>query len=105
VALADLLINTVAVTRRAWTNVSGAATPTPTTADLACSVQPMRASRVERYGLTAGETGYTVYFAADPLVNAGDSIAWGSRTLAVLGPARDEAGRSIVWAVDCLETK
>jgi hypothetical protein len=97
------LLASVTVTTKAWGNTGGQRTPTTTTATWYASVQPMRPRRVEMHGLTQGQTGYTAYGETDPTVKAGDTITWGSKTLSVLGPARDEAGRGEVYAVDCVE--
>ncbi len=95
--------NTVTITTRSWSNVRGVRTPTTTTTSRPASVQPMRAARREAHGMSAGATGYTVYFAAVPAVRVDDAIGWSGKTLAVLGPARDEAGRGEIWSVDCIE--
>jgi hypothetical protein len=103
-ALSDLCSQAVSVTRKTWESGPGAVrTATPTTVTLKASVHPMRPTRVEAYGMTAGQTGFTLYFAADPNVNADDSILWGTRRLSVLGKARDMAGRYRAWGVDCVE--
>lgn len=101
--LSDLLISVATVSTKTWANVRGVRTPTMTTATYPASVQPMTTARQQAWGMDAGRTGWTVYFAADPAVNVSDTIAWGSHTLSVLGPARDEAGRGVAWAVDCEE--
>lgn len=94
----------VTVTTKSWSNVKGARVATPATVTLAASAQPMSAQRRVLYSLDAGVTAWTVYFASDPAVNAADTITLPSgRTLSVLAPARDAAGRGAVWAVDCTE--
>lgn len=101
--LSDLLINDAVVSTKAWANVGGVRTPTPTTATYSASIQPMSTARQQAWGMDAGRTGWTCYFGVDPGVNVGDTVASGGRVLSVLGPARDEAGRGVVWAVDCEE--
>jgi hypothetical protein len=99
-ALANASV-TIAV--KAWSNVRGTRTATATSSTHRASVQPMKSFRREVHKLTQGQTGYTVYLTTDPACNAGDTVTWGTKTLTTLGPARDEAGRGRVWAVDCLE--
>jgi hypothetical protein len=94
---------TVSVQTKARENVGGVELVTTTTTSRKASPQPMRASRAQGYGLQIGQTGYTVFFRANPGVDAEDIISWSGRTLSVLGPARDEAGRGHVYAVDCVE--
>lgn len=98
-----MLNNVVAVTTKTWSNVRGVRTETTTSSSHPASVQPMRADRKAAHGMSVGKTGYTVYFAADPGVRVDDAIVWSGKTLAVLGSARDEAGRGVAWAVDCIE--
>jgi hypothetical protein len=96
--------NPVAINATGWSNDGGVRTASPTAAARDASVQPMRSQRRALYGVDAGVTAYTVYLPApDPGVATGDTIGWGSRTLAVLAPARDEAGRGRVFAIDCQE--
>jgi hypothetical protein len=97
------LLTPVTVTAKTWSNVKGQRTATTSTSTWSASVQPMRPRRVEQHGLTQGQTGYTAYGETNPAVNVGDTITWGSHTLSVLGPARDEAGRGEVFAIDCVE--
>jgi hypothetical protein len=102
----DRMLNgSVSVTRKTWSNVRGQRTVASTTiVTLPASVQvDRRTSRREVYGLTAGQTLYVAYFRAEPNVDAQDEIAWNGKVLSVLGPARDEAGRGRVWAVDTQE--
>ncbi len=103
--LQNLCINPVTVRVATWTNVRGNREPTYADTLSHASVQPMKASRIQLHGLEAGDTGYTCYFASDPGVNTADIIAWGSKTLSVLGPTRDEAGRGVCFAVDAKEVK
>ncbi len=91
------------VTRKTWTNVRGQRTASPSTVAVRGTAQPMSANRVLQHGLTTGETGWVIYLAANPVVNAGDTIAWTGHTVAVLAPARDMGGRGLAWAVDCKE--
>lgn len=100
-ALADLCVNLVTVKRRAWANTSGERTPSESTSALNASIQPMSTSRRLLYGLDAGVTAWVAYFPADPEVDTNDTIDWGGKVLSVLAPARDEAGRGQVFAVDC----
>jgi hypothetical protein len=102
--LDELLISSVTVTVKTWSNVRGQRTVASTTQTTRmASVQPMKSARREVYGVSAGETMWTVYLAADPGVDVQDEIAWNGRSLSVLAPARDQAGRGVAWAVDCRE--
>lgn len=99
--LADLLNESVTLTLNTWDSLRGQRTATPATTTTLASVQPMKAQRRLLYGMDASATAYTVYFDADPACGVGDTItrADGS-VLGVLAPARDEAGRGTVYAVD-----
>lgn len=101
----DLYPNAVTIQRATWSNVRGVRTATYTSSTAYASVQSRRADRVFPYDLASGETGYVVYFAANPNVKPDDRIVWGSLTLSVLAPASDEAGRGLVFSVDCKVTK
>lgn len=93
--------STVSVSTKTWANNKGERASNPTTTTAVASVQPMRVIRRQVYGLSAGETAWTVFFPSDPGVDAEDVITWQTRKLQVFGPARDEAGRGVLWAVDC----
>lgn len=70
------------------------------------SVQPALPARTEEFGDEGSVGAFSVYFFdADPGVDAGDEVAWGARTLAVLGPAQDQAGRGRVFKVPCREVR
>lgn len=103
--LQNLCINAVTIRTATWSNLRGVRTPSYSDASSMASVQPMKADRVRLHGLEAGQTGYTCYFAEDPTVNEADLIVWGAKTIFVLGPTRDEAGRGRCFAVDCREIK
>jgi hypothetical protein len=98
-----MLPNTIVVSIKTFSNVRGVSIPTATDTTYKASVQPMTARRIQAYGLGMGSTAYTVYFASDPGVNNLATIAWEGKTLSVQAPARNEAGRGRVWAVDCVE--
>ena len=102
-SLADLCINTVTVAVSTSVNVRGVASSTTTTATWQCSVQPMASRDRAAWGVEVAEIGHMLYAPTDPGVRVGDVITWGSRSLAVLGPAQDMAGRGEVFAVACKE--
>jgi type II secretory pathway component PulJ len=110
-SLASLLNKTVTITRRNWSNVRGQRTATtrPETVTASGRASPMKSNRVTQHGLQAGETGWTVYFAADPLVKVDDSLSWsdgvGTVTASVLAHARDMGGAGRGWAVDAKEIR
>lgn len=91
----------VTVTTKVYRNVDGEPVPTPTTTTRLASVQPMKGSRAHAHNLEQGVNGFTVYFAASPGVNVGDSITWQGLALVCLGDANDEGGRHALWSVDC----
>lgn len=103
-SLLDLCANTATVTRTTWGGTHGQRTATGTaTEDLACSAQPMRADRQRLYAdaFEAGVTLWTIFFAADPQLGVNDTITLDSgAVLAVLAPARNAAGRSVLWSLD-----
>jgi hypothetical protein len=98
-----VLNNTVTVTTKAFTNTRGVPVVAETQGTYQASVQPMTARRAQAYGLELGQTAYTAYFNSDPGVNNLSVITWNGKALSVQAPARNEAGRGRVWAVDCLE--
>jgi hypothetical protein len=102
-SLADLCINPVTVLVSTYANVRGVPTETTTETPLDCSVQPMPSRDRAAWGVEAAEIGHMLYAPTNPGVKAGDVIRWGSRSLAVLGPAQDMAGRGEVFAVACRE--
>jgi hypothetical protein len=105
--LTDLLIHTVTVTRKTWTQGSGGARVASSTVigPFASRVQAMRSERRSAYGLDASITAWTAYFDRDPGVNAADNITWGGRIMGVIGPARDMGGAGQAFVVDASEVK
>jgi hypothetical protein len=105
--LADLLIHDVTVTRKTWTQGSGGARVASSTVigSFSARVQAMKSERRSAYGLDASITAWTIYFDRDPGVNAADNITYGSRTLSVIGPARDMGGAGQAFVVDASEVK
>lgn len=99
-----LFNTTVTINRRTWSQSHGAKVPSvaPGNATTArAAVQPLRVSRRALYDRPIGETAYTVYLPYDPELDTDDTIVWQGRTLSVLAPAADQAGRGRVWAIDC----
>jgi len=98
--LADLLTQTLTVTRKAWANDAGRRTPADTTTTLLGLAQPRGADRVQLWGLDVGEQPYVVYFDQDPGVKVDDTITLpDGAVLLCLGPAADQGGQGTVWAV------
>jgi hypothetical protein len=103
VSFEGLLDNSVTVKVATYTNVRGVRTASYADTAFAAAVQPMRARARDSHGLEAGETGYSVFLASDPGCKRGDKITWGNHTLECLARARDEAGRGVVFILDCRE--
>jgi hypothetical protein len=90
----------------AWANERGAKVPASHDDTVVMAgVQPMRADRRIEYDIAGGQTAYQVFTASNPGLVTDDLILWGSRTLRVLAPATDQAGRGVAWRLDCLERK
>ncbi len=98
---ARILTNPVTLRRDRTANVRGTRVRDFAESPALASVQPMRNDRVSLYGMEAGTTLYTAFFRTDPQLRTNDQILWGSTTLVCLASANDQAGRGIVWAVDC----
>lgn len=104
-SLEDLLVNTVDITTYGDPKeVGGLNVPDQTvTAGVPCSIQQesIAASTNSAYGPIAQGR---AFFDRDPGVRANDILCWGARTLQCVGPASDEAGRGVLFAVKWVES-
>lgn len=101
---ARLFNATVTLNKRDWSNDRGAKVPgvAPGNATTArAAVQPMKMARRAQFDRAVGEVAFTVYLPSDPGLSADDTIEYQGRVLSVLAPAADQAGRGILWAIDC----
>lgn len=101
-----ILFNTAVTLRKvtAWSQDRGVKVPAGHADTSArASVQAMRADRRIAYELPVALTAFTIYVPADPALAVDDLVVWSGRTLRVLAPALDQAGRGVVWALDCVE--
>jgi hypothetical protein len=102
-SLESLLINSVIVRRASYSNDRGQRVASYTESVISMSVQPTQPAATDAHGLESAERGWTAYCDHDPGVKRGDLLLFGTRTLEVLGPANDQAGRGRVFVVACRE--
>ena len=100
--LSDTLSHAATHSIYTWGNASGTRviSSTRTVADVPSLAQPMKADRVIRHQLDAGEVGWTVYYDTDPGLKVDDVIIVNGHTILCLGPALDQGGQGECFAVD-----
>jgi hypothetical protein len=106
-ALADLLINIVSLTKYGTpVNVKGVNVPSATVVSgVNCSIQESSSAPTFGQDKAGSTSSGKAFFASDPGLQADDLINWGPRKLTVIGPAMDEAGRGVLWTCRWTETR
>lgn len=105
-SLQGLLINEISILRVGDpVNVNGANVPSTTTeAGVFCSVQQSSAAQRTDQDIEGATATGKAFFASDPNVRTGDILIWGTRSLEVVAPAIDDAGRGRLFVVRWNET-
>lgn len=97
----------VTLVRLDWIDQRGARVPGPSPVETLAmaAVQPIRSDRRILHDLPSSVAAHTVHFASDPRLGVDDRVLWRGKTLRVLAPARDQAGRGVVWSLDAAEVE
>lgn len=100
---------TVSVSRKTQTQSTSTGAKVSTWATVAtgqaAAVQMSTSSEDRAYMRETGRTRYRVFMVYGVDVRTGDRLTWGSRTLSVLGPPIDEAGRQSHYALAAEEVE